>query len=71
MSQLGTNDYTTLTVLGSQALGRPDGRVAIRLETKELGSIAFEVDQRAIDALRRNLAAAETLLRQPKTQTKN
>jgi hypothetical protein len=65
MSQFGTNDYRTLTVLGSQAMGRADGRVSIRLETKEEGSIAFEVDQRAIDALRRDLAAAEQLLRQP------
>ena len=64
MSQFGTSDHPTLTVLGSQALGRPDGRVAIRLETKEAGSIAFEVDQRAIDALRKDLAHAETLLRQ-------
>lgn len=65
MPQFGTSDYRTLTVLRSQALGRADGRVSIRLETKEEGSIAFEVDQRAIDALRRDLLAAEQLLRQP------
>ena len=65
MAQRETKDHTTVTVLGSQALGRPDGRAAIRLQTKELGSIAFEVDQRAIDALRRDLVAAEQLLRQP------
>jgi hypothetical protein len=64
MSQFGTSDYRTVTVLRSQALGRPDGRVAIRLDTKEEGTIAFEVDQHAIDALRRDLLAAETLLRQ-------
>lgn len=64
MSQFGTSDQMTVTVTGSQALGRPDGRAAIRLQTKELGSIAFEVDQRAIDALRRDLRAAEKLLRQ-------
>lgn len=65
MSQFGTNEFSTVTVLRSQALGRPDGRVAIRLDTKELGAIAFEADQRAIDGLRRDLSAAEQLLRQP------
>ena len=64
MSQFGTSDHQTYTVTGSQALGRPDGRVAIRLLTKELGYMAFEVDQRAINALRNDLAAAEQLLRQ-------
>ncbi len=65
MPQFETSDYRTVTVLASQAMGRADGRVSIRLETKEEGSIAFEVDQRAIDALRRDLSAAEQLLRQP------
>jgi len=64
MPQFGTSDHQTYTVTGSQALGRPDGRVAIRLLTKELGYIAFEVDQRAIDHLRNDLTAAEQLLRQ-------
>jgi hypothetical protein len=68
MSGFGTNEWNTVTVLASQAVGRPDGRVAIRLDTKELGAIAFEVDQRAIDALRNDLMAAERLLRQPKTR---
>ena len=63
-----TNDHPTVTVLRSQTLGRPDGRVAIRLETKELGSIAFEVDQRAIDALRRQLRIAEQFLLQKPRQ---
>ena len=65
MSQFGTSDYQTVTVLSSQAVGRPDRRVAILLATKELGPIAFEVDQWAIDALRGDLLAAEQLLRQP------
>ena len=69
MSQFGTSDYQTVTVLASQAMGRADGRVSIRLETKELGSIAFEVDQQAIDALRRDLSAAEQLLRQTTGRT--
>jgi hypothetical protein len=65
MSQSGTSgDQTTVTVTSSQALGRPDGRVAILLGTRELGAIAFEVDQHAIDTLRRELTAAEQLLRQ-------
>jgi len=33
------------------------------LETEELGTIAFELDQRMIDALRRDLACAEALVR--------
>ncbi len=53
---------TTVTVTGSQALGRPDGRIAIRLETRELGSIAFEVNAHAIAMLRRELAVAEQML---------
>jgi hypothetical protein len=65
MAQGETKIHTTLTVVASQALGRPDGRAAIRLQTKELGSIAFEVDQHAIDSLRRALVLAEQMLRQP------
>jgi hypothetical protein len=64
MAKGETKEHRTVTVLGSVAAGRPDGRVAIRLQTKELGSIAFEVDQRAIDALRRDLMIAERFLRQ-------
>jgi hypothetical protein len=63
MAKGDTKDHTTLTVVGSQALGRPDGRAAIGLVTKELGAIAFEVSQTAIDVLRRDLAAAEQKLR--------
>jgi hypothetical protein len=59
-----TKDVLTVTVIGSQSLARPDGRAAIRLETREMGSIAFEVDQHAIDTLRRELVTAETFLRQ-------
>jgi hypothetical protein len=61
MSQFGTSDWTIVTVRQSQAL-RPDGRVSIRLWTKEVGAIAFEVNQQAIDALRNNLKDAERLL---------
>jgi hypothetical protein len=61
---MATRDVTTVTVVGSQAMARPDGRAAIRLDTRELGPIAFEVDQRAIDALRKAIVSAETHLRQ-------
>jgi hypothetical protein len=55
---------TVLTVFNSQAIGGTDGRVAMVLETKELGPVAFEVDQRVIDAIRNNLLVAKQLLRQ-------
>lgn len=63
-----TKDHRIVTVLGSQALGRPDGRAAILLVTKELGPIAFEVNQQAIDVLSRDLLAAAVLLRQSTTK---
>ena len=53
-----------LTVCDSQWVGRSDGRVALVLETKELGPVAFELDQSIITALRRDLLAMEQLLRQ-------
>ena len=62
MSQSGTSDWTIVTVRQSQAFRRPDGRVSVGLWTKEIGSIAFEVNQQAIDALRNNLKDAERLL---------
>jgi hypothetical protein len=64
MSQHGSSERATVTILLSHAFGSAgDGKVAILLKTKELGTIAFEVDQRTIDALRRDLACAETLIR--------
>jgi hypothetical protein len=62
MSQSGTSDWTIVTVRQSQAFRRPDGRVSVGLWTKEIGPIAFEVDQQAIDALRNNLKDAERLI---------
>jgi hypothetical protein len=59
-----TLDVRTVTVMSSQPMVRPDGRVAIRLDTGELGSIAFEVDQRAIEGLLQAIASVETQLRQ-------
>jgi hypothetical protein len=62
---------TTVTVTSSETLLRPDGRAAIQIDTRDLGTIAFEVDQLAIDALRRSIAAAEAHLRQSKDRTRN
>jgi hypothetical protein len=62
MSQSETSDWTIVTVRQSQAFRRPNGRVSIGLWTKEIGAIAFEVNQQAIDALRNNLMDAERLL---------
>jgi hypothetical protein len=67
VAQLETKDRRFVTVLGSQPLGRPEGRAAIQLVTKELGSIVFEVNQEAIDVLRRDLALAEMMLRKRAT----
>jgi hypothetical protein len=57
-----------LTVIASSNLFRPDGRAAIQLVTRQAGTIAFEVNQGAINALRRHLARAEQFLRQPTTK---
>jgi hypothetical protein len=63
-SQFDTTKWKTVTVQQSLTIGHRDGRVSIGLWTVELGPIAFEVSQRAIDALRKDLAAAEKLLQQ-------
>lgn len=65
MNERQTRALKTVTVLGSQAVARPDSRAAIVLATTELGPIAFEVTQRAIDGLREQLSIAEEFLRQP------
>jgi hypothetical protein len=65
MSQSGTGNWTIVTVRQSQAFRRPDGRVSIGFWTKEIGPIAFEVNQQAIDSLRNNLKDAERLLNRP------
>src|SRR4051794_2727024 len=52
---------TTLAVIGSNTAA-PDGKVAMGFLTKE---IAFEVDQRAVDALRPRQPPQKHLLRQP------
>jgi hypothetical protein len=51
-------------VIGSETVQRADGRAAIVLKTRERGSIAFEVNLENIAVLQRQLAKAETILRQ-------
>jgi hypothetical protein len=64
-------DLITVKVTRSETMIRSDGRAAIRLETREMGPIAFEVTLEAIAALRQHLARAETHIRQSQNQTKN
>lgn len=59
-----TNLLRTVTVIGSSAVGRPDGTTAIVLDTKESGPIAFFVTLESCAALRREIECAETFLRQ-------
>jgi hypothetical protein len=64
MSQHGSSERMKATMLLSHTLGMAgDGKIAISLKTKELGTIALEIDQQIIDALRKDLACAETLIR--------
>lgn len=51
---------SVVTVTASRPLIRPDGRYAIELATAELGSIAFEVDELALFALRQAIGEIET-----------
>jgi hypothetical protein len=53
-----------LTVIRSESLLHPDKRAAIQLVTRELGPIAFEVDQRVINALRQHISTIESFLKQ-------
>ena len=61
---MATRDVKTVTVIGCQPMVRPDGRAAIRFETRELGAIALEVNERVIEGLRQAIASVETHLRQ-------
>ena len=60
-----TQDYQTVTIAGSFSVARPDGRYAIVLETLEAGAIALEVNEIVLTALRRELNAIETMMKQP------
>lgn len=59
-----TKQVRTVTVIGSSVAMSPTGLVAIVLDTKERGPIGFAVDLESCAALRREIAAAETFLRQ-------
>lgn len=61
-----TGSFPTVTVRSSWSAMRPDGSTALVLDTLEQGPIAFAVDQRAIDALRRELTECEKNLQAPK-----
>jgi len=61
---MAERDLPTVTVIGSRTVARADGRVAIMLDTQERGPIAFEVNLRGIEVLRKELNAAESILRQ-------
>jgi hypothetical protein len=54
-----TGNLNTVTVISSRPLIHPEGRYAIELTTREVGPIAFEVDLRAIQILRKDLASIE------------
>jgi hypothetical protein len=64
MSPQKTPAVKFVTVLRSESLLHPEKRAAIQLITRELGTIAFEVDQRVIDALRRHISTIESFLKQ-------
>ena len=54
----------TLTVLRSYPAATPDSRVALVFVTKEAGTIAFEITELGVKALREALVTIETLLSQ-------
>jgi hypothetical protein len=64
MSHQTSTDLMTVTLRGTDAFIRPGGRAAIRLDTIELGPIAFELDHQTIELIRQTLTTAETFLRQ-------
>lgn len=53
----------TVEVLGSNIAMNANGAISLVLNTKQLGSVAFVLDQQKIDHLRKELATAETYLR--------
>ena len=57
-------DAKNITIIGSQTFLRSDGRAALALMTRELGAIAFKLNQQSIVILRKHLLNAEALLRQ-------
>lgn len=57
-------DYLTFRPTGSKVLRRADGRVAILYRVPRHPPIALELDLKAIQVLRADLARAEAFLRQ-------
>lgn len=57
-------EIVTLSVLGSNAVARADGRAAIVLKTTHQ-TIALEVSLQIIQVLRNDLNICEQILRQP------
>ena len=53
-------DLLTLTVLGSQPLANPEQK-GLALRTKEVGSIAFDLTDEAIEILKQDLAKLESV----------
>jgi hypothetical protein len=53
-----------ITLTEAQILTTPEGAAALRLGTKEQGSLVFLIDLETIAILQRELAAAEGFLRQ-------
>jgi hypothetical protein len=64
MAKGDVRDIVTVSVLGSNAVARPDGRAAIVLKLTNQ-SIAFEVNLQIIQILRKELDLCEQILRQP------
>lgn len=58
-----SDPVVTVTVTHSWPAARPDGSVALLFETREAGTIAFRLDQRSINLLRRQLCDCEAILR--------
>jgi hypothetical protein len=59
-----TRQVRTVTLKGSSVAVSPAGVVGIVLDTLESGAIGFSVTLEICAGLRRDLAAAETFLRQ-------
>lgn len=64
MARPGDGDFKTVTVTQSWTVCRPDGTTAMVLNTQEAGPIAFRLDLKTIQAIRRELADCERFLSQ-------
>jgi hypothetical protein len=59
------SDVRTVRIYGSRVVSLSGRRVALLLKTDRWGVVPFEVTQQTIEALRRDLVAAEKYLSQP------